>query len=425
MPRPGPRHREGHGPDPAPVLRAEGDDQVPRGAGRRRRKVPRPAPAALRRVGARSSARPASSAPRPARSSASTWAASTPRAASTSTGARPRRTASGARNRRSAAPAGRAGPGVRALRRRSTRGRRRDPRRATTTTRSDMLADPRGDPGGLRVPAGRGAQAHQREDRRVVRDDLRHRHLLPPPPLRAAGRRAAQAAAVGRRSPGRETDVSRRRSTRSLAGRPDRGARPERRGLGDGDASCQTPGCDWPRSSCRSGATPRDPTDLDAARPAAGAFDGLRRAIHDLGPAGTIATIEASGLRGRGGAGFPTAREVAAAAATPRRRGATSSPTATAPTRRRAPTGRCSSATRTRVIEGVAIAAYAIGAERGVHRRPRRGHRGGPARSRPRSARPRTPASSATTSLGAGHDIDDRRSGPSRAPTCSARRRSS
>ena len=38
----------------------------------------------------------------------------------------------------------------------------------------------------------------------------------------------------------------------------------------------------------------------------AGAFAGLRRALHDLGPTGTIATIAASGLRGRGGAGFPT-----------------------------------------------------------------------------------------------------------------------
>ncbi len=44
---------------------------------------------------------------------------------------------------------------------------------------------------------------------------------------------------------------------------------------------------------------------LDAAV-AVGAFDGLRRAVRDLGPGGTIATVAASGLRGRGGAGFPT-----------------------------------------------------------------------------------------------------------------------
>ena len=49
-----------------------------------------------------------------------------------------------------------------------------------------------------------------------------------------------------------------------------------------------------------------DPTDLDAAV-AAGAFEGLRRAIRDLGPAGTIEEVEASGLRGRGGAGHRAA----------------------------------------------------------------------------------------------------------------------
>jgi NADH:ubiquinone oxidoreductase subunit F (NADH-binding) len=49
-----------------------------------------------------------------------------------------------------------------------------------------------------------------------------------------------------------------------------------------------------------------DPTDLDAAV-RANAFDGLRRAIRDLGATATIATIAAAGLRGRGGAGFPAA----------------------------------------------------------------------------------------------------------------------
>lgn len=63
-----------------------------------------------------------------------------------------------------------------------------------------------------------------------------------------------------------------------------------------------------------------DPLDLDAAVKA-GAFEGLRIAIRDLGPLATIATVAASGLRGRGGAGFPTGPKWRLAAATeaPRR----------------------------------------------------------------------------------------------------------
>lgn len=56
-----------------------------------------------------------------------------------------------------------------------------------------------------------------------------------------------------------------------------------------------------------------DPLDLDDARER-GAFAGLRRALHDLGATGTIATVAASGLRGRGGAGFPTGEKWRAAA---------------------------------------------------------------------------------------------------------------
>jgi NADH:ubiquinone oxidoreductase subunit F (NADH-binding) len=59
----------------------------------------------------------------------------------------------------------------------------------------------------------------------------------------------------------------------------------------------------------------RRPLDLAGAREA-GAFEGLRRAIHDLGPTGTIARIPASGHRGRGGAGFPAGEKWRAAAAT-------------------------------------------------------------------------------------------------------------
>jgi NADH-quinone oxidoreductase subunit F len=62
---------------------------------------------------------------------------------------------------------------------------------------------------------------------------------------------------------------------------------------------------EWPSILLgRAGA--KDPLDLDAAV-AAGAFEGLRVAIRDLGATATIATIGASGLRGRGGAGFPAA----------------------------------------------------------------------------------------------------------------------
>jgi NADH:ubiquinone oxidoreductase subunit F (NADH-binding) len=104
-----------------------------------------------------------------------------------------------------------------------------------------------------------------------------------------------------------------------------------------------------------------DPTDLDAAL-AAGAFEGLRRAIRQLGPAGTIAEVEASGLRGRGGAGHRTAAKWRAAAGTPAR------------TRYVVANGYGadpgSGTDRTlletdpyAVVEGVAIAAFAIGAE--------------------------------------------------------------
>ena len=60
------------------------------------------------------------------------------------------------------------------------------------------------------------------------------------------------------------------------------------------------------------------PADLDDALKA-GAFEALRRAVRELGPAGTIAEVEASGLRGRGGAGHLTADKWRTAAETPAR----------------------------------------------------------------------------------------------------------
>ncbi len=61
----------------------------------------------------------------------------------------------------------------------------------------------------------------------------------------------------------------------------------------------------WPRV-LTAGFGAADPADLDAAI-AAGAFEGLKRAIRTHGPTGTIALLRASGLRGRGGGGYPTA----------------------------------------------------------------------------------------------------------------------
>ncbi len=51
-----------------------------------------------------------------------------------------------------------------------------------------------------------------------------------------------------------------------------------------------------------------EPTSLDDAL-AAGAYEGLARALTDLTPEQVIEEIGASGLRGRGGAGFPTAQK--------------------------------------------------------------------------------------------------------------------
>lgn len=61
----------------------------------------------------------------------------------------------------------------------------------------------------------------------------------------------------------------------------------------------------WPRILLAR-ADAADPADLDVAIQA-GAFDGLRKALRDLGPTGTIVTIGAANLRGRGGSGYPAA----------------------------------------------------------------------------------------------------------------------
>jgi NADH:ubiquinone oxidoreductase subunit F (NADH-binding) len=103
------------------------------------------------------------------------------------------------------------------------------------------------------------------------------------------------------------------------------------------------------------------PADLDDAVKA-GAFEALRHAVRDLGPAGTIDEVRASGLRGRGGAGHLTADKWSTAAETPARErfvvanGYGADPAASTD-RKLVETDPFA------VIEGAAIAAFAIGAE--------------------------------------------------------------
>jgi len=128
---------------------------------------------------------------------------------------------------------------------------------------------------------------------------------------------------------------------------------------------------EWPsvllrrgRHRARASAAADPAAALDAAV-GAGAFEGLKRAVRDLGPAGTVAVVAASGLRGRGGAGFPTGDKWRAAAATeaPRRyvvaNGYGADPAAF--------TDRALlEADPFAVLEGLAIAAFAIGATEAV-----------------------------------------------------------
>lgn len=114
-----------------------------------------------------------------------------------------------------------------------------------------------------------------------------------------------------------------------------------------------------PRPILGDGPAP-DPADL-AAAVAAGAFEGLRKVVGDLGPTATVATIAASGLRGRGGAGAPAGDKwhAVVTAADPVRRvvanGYEADPAQA--------TDRLLMETRPwAVVEGVAIAALAVGA---------------------------------------------------------------
>jgi NADH:ubiquinone oxidoreductase subunit F (NADH-binding) len=120
----------------------------------------------------------------------------------------------------------------------------------------------------------------------------------------------------------------------------------------------------WP-SILLERADAKDPTDLDAAT-RAGAFSALHQVIRDLGPTATIAAIGEAGLRGRGGAGYPTAdkwRTAAAATEAPRKYvvangyGADPASKTDRFLLERDPYA---------VIEGAAIAAFAIGATEAI-----------------------------------------------------------
>ncbi len=119
----------------------------------------------------------------------------------------------------------------------------------------------------------------------------------------------------------------------------------------------------WPRILLAR-AEAADPADLEAAVQG-GAFEGLRTAIRDLGPTGTIVTIGAANLRGRGGGGFPAADKWRACSQTP------------APRRYVVANGYgADPGSRTDltllerdpylVLEGMAIAALSVGAEEAI-----------------------------------------------------------
>ena len=125
-----------------------------------------------------------------------------------------------------------------------------------------------------------------------------------------------------------------------------------------------------------------DPTDLDEYLRHDG-FEALEKVLEELTPEEIIEQIEASGLRGRGGAGFPDGPEMgrrACAEATPKKyvvcNGDEGDPGAFMDRM-------LLESFPYRIIEGMAIAARCVGARRGLSLHPRRvsaGRRAGHAR---------------------------------------------
>ena len=231
---------------------------------------------------------------------------------------------------------------------------------------------------------------------------------------------------LARRAPGTARRAPTTRYGRGARGRPSDGRPPTTGPAGPGHERPMTDllptPTGWPRSCS---GRPRPPTRPTSTRPSrAGAFEALRTRGpgDDPGPA-SIADVVGSGLRGRGGAGFPTADEVAGRGE--RRR--------THPLRRRQRLRRrpggpdrpdADGARPVRRHRGPGHRRLCDRRGRGDHRRPGRRRPRRSAGSRRPSAPPRRPASSGPTSLESGRGPGRSRSGPSRAPTCSARRRS-
>ena len=107
-----------------------------------------------------------------------------------------------------------------------------------------------------------------------------------------------------------------------------------------------------------------DPESLDDAR-AASAYAGLERALRDFSPQQVIDEVIASGLQGRGGAGFPTGRKwafTAAAEGEPKYIICNADESEPGTFKDRA----LMEGDPHRVIEGIILAGYAVGAGHGV-----------------------------------------------------------
>ena len=121
---------------------------------------------------------------------------------------------------------------------------------------------------------------------------------------------------------------------------------------------------DWPRVLLARAAEAVTTTARSDTIPE-GAFAALERSIRDLGPAGAIATVAASGLRGRGGAGFPTGEKWRACASQKAARrfvvanGYSADPAVFTD-------ATLMTLDPWSVVEGLAIAAYAVGATEAV-----------------------------------------------------------